>query len=74
MAIAPEPTTLNSVVIGVSENSTSLPSTKTANTLFEASYTIYVTVKTSNDYEYGGTYYFAMDGDFIWTGSCETIS
>ena len=74
IAISPAPVEINSVVVGVSQNSTSVPSSSSENTYFETTYTIYITVQTKNDYEFGATYHFAMTGPFTWTGTCETIT
>ena len=56
IAVAPAPGALSSVVVSATETGTAAPSTITENKYFEASYPVYITLLSSGDYEYGGTF------------------
>ena len=74
IAFAPAPGIINSVVMSDTETGVSLPSNTVENTYYEANYPVYITILTSSDYEYGGTFYFKITSGFKWTGSCEALS
>ena len=57
IAVAPGPEELNFVDISASENSSLLVSSIPANSYYEATYPIYIKIKTKSDYNYGATYY-----------------
>ena len=74
IAVAPAPGIITSVVMSDTETGVSLPSNTVVNTYYEANYPVYITILTSGDYEYGGTFYFKITSGFKWTGSCEALS
>jgi hypothetical protein len=47
-----------------------LPSSDTNLKYYEKSYPIYITMKTTDDYDYGGIFYFTLSGGFTWDGTC----
>ena len=74
IAIAPGPTTMSLITVSGTETGTTAPTSITSNQYFEATYSVYLTFLTAGDYEYGGTFYFAISSPFKWTGSCEAVS
>ena len=74
IAVAPAPDSLSSIVVSDSELGIVAPLNSDENQYLDASYPVYITILTSNDYEYGGTFYFKITDGFQWTGSCEALS
>lgn len=64
IAIAPPPLSFHTIIVSADKNATNLPASKLENTVLEATYPVYITVKTKGDYTYGGTYYFHIDSPF----------
>ena len=74
IAIAPAPTTMASLTVSGTELGTTAPRNTIENKYFEATYSVYLTFLPAADYEYGGTFYFKIQGGFKWTESCEALS
>ena len=73
IAIAPKPKNMTSLTVSDNETGTTAPTNTVSNKYFEESYPVYLTFLTSEDYEYGGTFYFKITNDFKWTGNCEAL-
>ena len=64
IAVAPAPTAISSITLSDTETGITVPSDVVENKYFEAIYPVYITMLTSGDYEYGGTFYFKITEGF----------
>ena len=62
---------MQSVVVSTSATVTTIPGETDGYKDYEYPYSVYVTILTADDYDFGGIYYLTLSGGFTWDGTCD---
>ena len=57
---------MQSVLVSTSATSITTPGETEGSKNYEDLYSVYITILTKDDYDYGGIYYLRLSGGFTW--------